>query len=149
MTVCSYVGFVAAFPAGDDSDNPPGIELAEFVTAELRSAGFNSGRPEDREGWAWEFITIHKDCEIQSIVGLVDDMKATPPRQWLITNDLQSGFFARLIGGKKLASHHSTVIHEFCSALNRIMHTDSRFTHVVWYNKDTFDMPGDQSGMVP
>lgn len=149
MSLRSFVGFVAEFPAEHDDIDPPGKELAAFVAARLRNAGFDVTEPTDREGWAWDFDITHDRLKIISIVGLVDDMNSDPPRQWLITNDCQLGFFSRVFGGQALAHKRDRFLRELCDALHEIISTDTRFSHIAWYNKETFDKESDVSSDSP
>ncbi len=149
MSVRTYVGFVADFPTEPIGNDPSGQELAAFVVQRLRDAGFAVEAPGDREGWAWDFYTKYDELEIQSIVGLVDDMESQPPRQWLITNDCEPGLFQRLFSGNRLAEKRKLLRRRFCDSLHQIMSADSRFSHIVWYNKDTFDKPDDQPAASP
>ena len=149
MSVRTFVGFVADFPIEPIDDNPPGKELAVFVAQRLNDAGFAVDDPGDREGWAWDFYTKDDELEIMSLVGLVDDMDSDPPRQWLITNDCELGFFKRLFAAKGLAEKREQFLRKFCDHLHQIISADSRFSHIVWYNKETFDKPEDQPGASP
>lgn len=148
MSLRTIVGFVADFPT-NSNDDPPGQELAAFVAQRLSDAGFAVDGPRDREGWAWDFYTKEDELEIMSIVGLVDDMDSDPPRQWLVTNDCELGFFKRLFGAKGLAEKREQLLRKFCDKLHQIISADSRFSHIAWYNKETFDKPDDTPGTSP
>ena len=149
MSVRTYVSFATDFPTELNGFGPAGRELADFVTRRLREAGFAACDPEDRGGWAWEFFTRCDELEIMSIVGFVDDMDADPPRQWLITNDCELGFFERLFGTNAAADKREQFLRDFCVNLHRILTADSRFTHIAWYKKETFDKPDDQPHASP
>lgn len=150
MSVRTIVGFVADFPTEPIGNDPPGQELAAFVAQGLKDAGFAVEAPGDREGWAWDFYTKDEALEIQSIVGLVDDMDSDPPRQWLITNDCcNQGFLQRLFGTNQPSEQRQQMLRRFCDALHQIISADSRFSHIAWYNEDTFDKLDDQPGASP
>ena len=149
MSVKTYVGFVADFPAEPNGDNPPGQELAAFVAQRLKNAAFAVDDLGDRDGWAWDLCTKDDELEIMSVVGLVDDMDDNPPRQWLITNDCELGLFKRFLGAKGLAEKREQFLRNFCNNLHQIISADARFSHIVWYNKETFDKPDDQPGDTP
>lgn len=149
MSVRTIVGFVADFPVESSEDDPPGYELADFVVQRLRETGFAASELDDREGWAWDFRTTKDQLDIVSVVGLVDDMDTMPPRQWLITNDCELGFLQRIFGAKDLAEKRERFLRGFCLSLHQIISADSRFSHIMWYDKDTFDKPEDDPGATP
>lgn len=149
MSVRTFVGFVADFPIKHDGGDPAGKELADFVAQHLVQAGFTVDGPSDREGWAWDLYTKEDELEIMTIVGFVDDMEATPPRQWLITSDCELGFFKRLFRTKTLIERRDQFLRTFCETLHGIISVDDRFSHITWYNKETFDKPGDQPAATP
>ncbi len=149
MSVRSFVGFVADFPTQHNGLDPPGKELADLIAHRLADAGFAVDGPGDREGWAWECYTKDDQLEIITIVGFVDDMELDPPRQWLITNYCELGFLRRLFGGKLLEEKRCRFLRRFCEAMHQFITCDDRFSGVVWYNKETFDRPGDQPGATP
>ena len=84
-----------------------------------------------------------------TIVGLVDDMEGTPPRQWLITSHCELGFFKRLFGNKALTEKRDQFLNAFCGKLHAIISSDDRFSHIHWYDEKTFDKPGDQPDTAP
>ncbi|MCA2949054.1 MAG: hypothetical protein ACK5EU_16735 [Pseudanabaena sp.] len=150
MSVRTIVGFVADFSTEPIGNDPSGKELAAFVAQRLKDAGFAVEAPNNREDWAWDFYTKDDELKIQTIVGLVDDMDSDPPRQWLITNDCcELGFFQRLFGTNHLAEKRKQMLRRICEALHQIISADSRFSHIVWYDEDTFDNPDDQPGASP
>jgi len=148
MSVRTFVGFVADFPTENNDFAAPGKELAAFVSKGLKDAGFTVDEPCDN-GWAWDFSTKDGKLEIMSIVALVDDKDSIPPRQWLITNYCELGFFQRLFGAKTLAETREHFLRKFCDNLHQIISADSRFSHIVWYDEETFDKPNDQLGATP
>lgn len=149
MPIRTIVGFVADFSTEPSDNDTPGRDLAAFVTDRLRSAGFATDEPDERGGWAWEIFTKKDNLTILSIVGLVDDMESDPPRQWLITNNCELGFFKRMFGGKGLNAMRDNFLRELCEELHQILCTDTRFSEIVWYEKETFDQPNDQPGTKP
>lgn len=84
-----------------------------------------------------------------AIVGLVDDMKRTTPRQWLITSRCELGFFKRLFGDQALTEKRDHFLHAFCGKLHAIISSDVCFSHIWWYDEKTFDEPGDQPEIAP
>lgn len=150
MTLRTIVGFVAAFPSDRDADDSPaGRLLAEFVTARLIDAGIQLVGPREREGWAWDVSANVDGITIDTIVGLVDDMDSSPPRQWLITNDATIGFWNRLFASRAKRDQSELSMRRYCEAIHRILVSDDRFSHILWYNKQTFDRPGDEPGATP
>lgn len=143
MPLHTIVGFVAYFPMREDGLEPAGKELAEFVHAQLTKSGLGTSAPENREGWAWEMHTRDGDLQATTIIGLVDDMAHQPPRQWLITNDCDLPFFSRLFGQARLTTKREILLRRVCETLHASMNGDSRFSHLKWYNEDTFDKLGD------
>jgi hypothetical protein len=150
MSLRTYVGFVADFPAdrGED-DSPAGKELADFVATRLRDDGIDVEGPEEREGWAWDLTATSNGTRIDTIVGLVDDWTSTPPRQWLITNEPTAGFWSRIFGSKTRVDERHQTLRHYCEALHAALIGDRRFSHILWYNKDTFDEPGDEPAASP
>ncbi|MBC7855161.1 MAG: hypothetical protein IAF94_17150 [Pirellulaceae bacterium] len=148
--VKSIVSFVASFPQEYTDDGaPPGEELANFIASSVRQSGLASGVPDERGGWAWEFVTKDDGAEVFSIVGLVDDMDLKPPRQWLITISVNSGFFSRLFGGSGAAAKREKLLRIVCEAIHKRIQSDDRFSEVRWYSDKTFDQPDDQPGLMP
>lgn len=139
----TIVGFVADFPVKNDGVEPAGKELAQFVHAQLTKIGLATSLPENHEGWAWEMVTRDGDLEVVSIVGLVDDMQGTPPRQWLVTNDCGVPLLKKLFGRADFEVKRESLLRRLCEALHAGMRGDSRFSHVTWYDQHTFDKPGD------
>jgi hypothetical protein len=80
MAVETHVGFVADFPSDYDGGPPAGLELATFISQQLRDRGFDTEAPADHEGWSWEFVTVDSEFRVYTIVGLVGDMESDPPR---------------------------------------------------------------------
>lgn len=143
MPLHTFVGFVADFPAEPTEEQPAGKELAEYVHSRLREAGFDATEPEEREAWAWDMCTREGGIFIETIVGLVDNMESTPPRQWLITNDAPIPFTRRIFGNKAYLDEREAVLRCFCETIHTAMNSDSRFSHILWYNEQTFDQQGD------
>lgn len=150
MTLRTYVGFVANFPSdrGQD-DSPAGKELADFVAAELKRAGIDLRGPDEREGWAWDITANVNGTLIDTIVGLVDDMESKPPRQWLITNESGLSFWNRMFGSRQLLDQRERSLRQYCETLHHTLTSDPRFSHILWYSKETFDKPGDEAGPSP
>ena len=150
MSLKTYVGFVADFPSdrGDD-DSPAGKKLADFVASQLKNAGIDVRGPEERDGWAWELTSQIDSTAIDTIVGLVDDMNTIPPRQWLITNDSNLTVWQRLFGTHSFREQCEKAMRRYCETLHRSLAPDPRFSHLLWYNKATFDKPGDEPGDSP
>lgn len=149
MVQRTFAGFVADFPVELDGVTPAGKELANFVAGHLVDAGFTVEGPCERDCWAWELCTKDDQLEIITTVGLVDDMQSDPPRQWLITNDCDIGRFKRLFAGKTHIKKREQLLRKFCDTLHQIISRDNRFSQIVWYNKETFDKPGDQPSESP
>lgn len=151
MSLKTYVGFVADFPSNraDEDASPPGRELADWVATRLKSAGLDVNGPEERGGWAWELSSQVDDTAIETIVGLVDDMEGTPPRQWLITNDSHPPLLQRWFGTRASRENRERSMRKFCEALHRLLTSDPRFSHVHWHAKETFDEPGAVPGDAP
>ena len=149
MAPKTYVGFVAEFPDDYDGGDPAGFELAEFVSSELRSLGYSVESPFDNEGWSWEFVTKSAKLQVYTIVGFVGDTESEPPRQWLITNDSKPGILKRLVGGNSIVMEHEEFLTTFCNQMHRIIDSDDRFSHIAWYNSNTFDQPNDQPSSKP
>lgn len=150
MKLRTYVGFVADFPTdrGED-DSPAGKELADFVATRLRNGGIDVKGPEEHEGWAWDLTANSDGTRIDTIVGLVDDWTPTPPRQWLITNDSEVGFWNRIFGSKERVDQREAALRQYCEVLHAALIGDRRFSQILWYNKDTFDKPGDEPAASP
>jgi hypothetical protein len=143
----TIVGFVADFPVLKLAVDPAGKEMADCLHAELIKAGFAAAPPEDYEGWAWDICTRDGDAEVTTRVGLVDDMETSPPRQWLITNE---GFtitpiLKSLFGRESIeaVAKREGLLRRVCETLHGFMKSDVRFSHLNWYDAQTFDKPGD------
>jgi hypothetical protein len=150
MPLRTIVGFVAAFPLDREADDAPaGRSLAEFIATKLKLAGFRLLGPNERQGWAWDISATVDEITVDTIVGLVDNMESTPPRQWLITNDHTVGVWNRLFGSRAQRSQRELSIRRYCEAIYKIIASDDRFSHILWYNKETFDRPGDSPGIAP
>ncbi len=147
MPVRTIVGFVAAFPLEREADDAPaGQCLAEFIAMQLRIAGFNLVGPTERQGWAWDISATVDGVVIDTIIGLVDDMESTPPRQWLITNDHTVGIWNRLFGSQAQHNQKELAMRKYCEAIHKTIASDNRFSHIFWYDKGAFDRPGDSPG---
>ena len=145
----TIVGFIADFPAKaygpEHGVEPAGKELSVFLHSELNKAGFTVAAPEDYEGWAWDICVRDGAAEVTTRVGLVDDMNTSPPRQWLVTNDGYTirPFLKRLFGGAEKTADHEPLLRRVCNVLHTAMANDARFSHLKWYDAQTFDKPGD------
>jgi hypothetical protein len=144
----TFAGFVADFPVRVDGMEPAGRELANFIHDALANAGLCPSRPEDN-GWAWVLFTKDGFLEAQTIIGLIDDVQATPPRQWLITNDYRLPLYRRLLHTRNSRERQQTLLHRVCVAIHDAMGLDARFASVLWYRADTFDKPGDMPSTQP
>jgi hypothetical protein len=101
MPLRTIVAFVASFPSEREADDAPaGRFHAEFIATHLRTAGFNLIGPNERQGWAWDISATLYGINLDTIIGLVDDMESKPPRQWLITIDHAVGVWNRLFGSR-------------------------------------------------
>jgi hypothetical protein len=150
MPVRTIAGFVAAFPSEREADDsPPGRFLAEFIATQLRTEGFSLLGPSERQGWAWDISATVDGIVISSIVGLVDDTESTPPRQWLITNDPIVSIWSCLFGSQTQRDQRELAMRRYCEIIHKNMASDDRFSHILWYNKETFDRPGDFPGTTP
>jgi hypothetical protein len=119
----------------NESDDPPGREIAELVSASLRSNGIEHQGPEERGGWAWDLHASSEHASVECIVGLVDDS----PIQWLIVTDINPrGRFRRRARDETEAAAASLgdawvrSIEEVCSGPHG-------WTNVRWYYKEDFD----------
>ena len=150
MPLKTIVGFVASFPSEREADDAPaGRFLAEFIATQLRTAGFNLTGPIERKGWAWDISATVDDINIDTIIGLVDDVESKPPRQWLITIDHTVGIWNRLFGSRSQRDQRELAMRKFCEIIHKTITSDDRFSYIFWYNKDTFDRPGDSPGTTP
>ena len=150
MTIRTIAGFVAAFSSEREADDsPPGRLLAEFIATQLRTEGFNLLGPTERQGWAWDISATVDGIVINTIVGLVDDTESTPPGQWLITNDQTVDIWSRLFGSRAQRDQRELAMRKYCETIHKTMASDARFSQIFWYNKDTFDRPGDCPGTLP
>jgi hypothetical protein len=149
MPLHTIVGFVADFPVREDGVEPAGKELAEFAHALLTKAGFNPSAPQDHEGWAWDMSTRDGELHVTTVIGLVDDMESKPPRQWLITNDCSLPLFKRLFRKAELKAKQESLLRRLCETLQVSMSGDTRFSHITWHDKHTFDRPGDVPSTEP
>ncbi|SFH94672.1 hypothetical protein [Planctomicrobium piriforme] len=150
MALRTYVGFVAHFPVDiSRDDEPPGKELANFVATLLKGAGIRAHGPDEPEGWAWNIFAGIDGITVDTLVGLVDDLDATPPRQWLITNDSDLSIWNRLFGSRDARLEHENALRRYCEILHAAFTADPRFSHIRWYDKKTFDKPDDEPGASP
>lgn len=150
MPLRTIVGFVASFPSEREADDAPaGRFLAEFIATQLRTAGFNLIGPNERQGWAWDISATVDGINIDTIIGLVDDLESKPPRQWLITIDHAVGIWNRLFGSRSQRDQREFAMRKFCEIIHKTITSDDRFSHIFWYNKDTCDRPGDSPGTTP
>ncbi len=113
---------------------------------ELKVSIFSANRT---PRWAWDISATVDGIVINTIVGLVDDTEATPPRQRLITNDHIVGIWSRLFGSQAQRDQRELAMRRYCETIHKIMASDDHFSHIFWYNKDTFDRPGDSPGTTP
>ena len=150
MILRTFVAFVATFPTdrGED-DSPAGKELADFVAAKLRNAGVDVHGPEEREGWAWDITANVNGTPIDTIVGFVDDMDSASPRQWLITNDSRMGLWSRMFGSRDRWNKRESALRRYCETLHATLTSDPRFSHILWYDNETFDKPRDEPSSSP
>jgi hypothetical protein len=88
-------------------------------------------------------MTREAELEVLSIVGLVDDFEATPPRQWLVTNDCAIPLARRYFGRAEFEKKRESLLRQVCEALHSAVSSDPRFSSVTWYDARTFDKPGD------
>lgn len=136
------VGFVAAFP-----DQPPssgeatGRQLADYIARALSDAGFSPGEPVDVQ-YAWELRPTIDGATVRTLLGHVDDLHADPPRQWLITNTLDIGFFDRVFR-PRVAEAKRNALRRLSRSLHEALAADARFSVIRWYRPSTFDRPGD------
>lgn len=150
MPVRTIAGFVAAFPSERKADGAPaGRPLAEFIATQLRATGFNVLGPTERQGWAWNISATVDGVRIDTIIGLVDDIESTPPRQWLITNDHAVGIWNRLFGSRAQREQRELAIRRYCETIHKTISSDDRFSHIFWYNQETFDRPDDSPWTMP
>ena len=145
----TFVGFVADFSTDGNPDSPPGKELAEFINNELIKLAWNVSKPSNREGWAWEWTSTRDDVSISTIVGFVDDMEATPPRQWLITNEINTSMFKKVLGGKKLKLLGENIIGNYCNQLHNAISRSPNFSDILWHDAKTFDTKNDIPSSTP
>jgi len=114
----TIVGFVADFPVRKDGVEPAGKELAQFVHTHLTKIGLRTSSPEDWESWAWDMVTRDGDLEVLTIVALVDDMDATPPRQWLVTNDCAVPLLKKFFGRAEFETRRDSLLRRLCEGLH-------------------------------
>jgi len=69
----SFVSFQVDRSRFPTTGQPPGAELAEWVSKALDGAGLAHEGPNDREGWAWELYRGEGKVTIVSIVGFSED----------------------------------------------------------------------------
>lgn len=123
------MSFEADFPT---SGEPPGRELAEFVSDALKAAGVTSEAPSEREGWAWDIISGANGLTIECIVGFSDD----PPRQWQIHT------YAHLSAWKRFSRAAETrrgeLLKQWTEAIDEAIKTDPRFRSIRWYDERQF-----------
>lgn len=146
-----FVGLVADFPTErDEEGEAPGKELTEFTRSAFKDGGFEVTEAWDNGGWSWQFdFSTREGARITTTIGFVDDMESNPPRQWLVTNDISLPFFKKLFGGAALKESASAILKKYCEALHGKISSDSRFKHVLWYDPQTFDQPGDEPTQHP
>jgi hypothetical protein len=150
MTLRTVVGFVADFPIDHGADDSaPGRLLADFLAAQLKSSGIETVGPYEREGWAWDISANVDGIPIVTIVGLVGDMDSTPPRQWLVTNEASFGIWSRLFCSRTKREQAEVSLRRYCEALHAILVSDDSFSHLLWYDIETFDRPGDKPEPMP
>lgn len=126
----TLVSFEADFPTGGE---PPGRELAEYVSAALNDGGLGNHGPREREGWAWDIIRHAPGLTVESIVGFTDD----PPRQWQIHS------YAHLPVWKRWSDDARTkrdeTLRKWVEIIHRAIRADPRFRSIRWYESGTFD----------
>lgn len=133
MSLRNYVRFVADFPNQLDGGSPPGFELASFLSSELQKRDFDSKPPVELDGFAWEFATADPKFRIFTLIGLDDDTKANPRRQWLVTNDSIPGILTSIFGGKKSHEKREAYLRRYCEAVHAIISADERFSEISWH----------------
>ena len=130
MALRTFVSFEADFPTGGE---PPGGELAEFVSAALNDAGLRNDGPDEREGWAWDINHHAPGLTLESIVGLTDD----PPRQWQIHSYAHLPYWKRWSGDAR--TERDETLRRWVETIDRAIRADPRFCSIRWYESGTFD----------
>ncbi|MDP1559817.1 MAG: hypothetical protein Q8M16_00285 [Pirellulaceae bacterium] len=115
----------------------------------LKDAGIDVRGPKEREGWAWGITADVDGIAIDTVVGLVDDMESVPPRQWLLTTDSPIAFWNRMFASKAVKRNRERSLRRYCEILHHSFMSEPRFSNVLWYDKDTFDKPGDIPAAIP
>jgi len=125
----TIVSFEADFPLINNEDDPPGHELADFVSTQLRLSQIETSGPEDN-GWAYYLCATVDGLKVDCTVGAVDD----PPVQWQIIGTPQFNLIRWLL--RRDTSDNQR--HLF-STLDAIIKADFRFRSIRWYYQKDFD----------
>ena len=132
MPVRTFVSFKAQFPKTSD---PPGKELAEFVSAALTSASISHEAPTEREEWGWTIYAQRRHVKLEIIVGLSDD----GPREWQIHTYQHLPFLGRILNRSRLRTESENALTLFCETLDKALKADSRFNTIRWYYHEVFE----------
>jgi hypothetical protein len=124
-----------AFPVDrDESDDPPGRQIADLVSTALHRNGIEHEGPEERGGWAWDLHASSEHASVECIVGLVDDA----PIQWLIVTTVRSKGRLRRRARDETEVAAGALRDTWIRAVNEVC-SGPGVTSVRWYYQSDYD----------
>jgi len=130
----TIVSFNSDFPTVSENEMPVGLELSQYIYKALTKAGYQIVGPNDREGWAWDFVVQKEGYQIEAILGYVSDNQL----QWLITTHAHFSLINKVFGRKVAMEKSKLEMSDFCGVINDSL-SDEKFSHIRWYAQDSFD----------
>jgi len=130
----TIVSFNSEFPTVSKNEMPVGFELSQYIHQAFIKFGYEILEPNNREGWAWDFVVQKDGFQIEAILGYVNDDSL----QWLITTHAHLSLISKLLN-RKVSKEKSTLeLNHFCTLINDILSSE-KFNHIRWYTQDSFD----------
>jgi len=131
----SFVSFEADRSRFPTTGQPPGTELADWISKALDDAALPHHGPHEREGWAWDLYRVEGRVTIESIVALSDD----GPRQWQIHTYATTPVRGRLFARRASRSESDRALRLWCAAIDLALKRDPAFASIRWYDPEMFD----------
>ncbi len=134
----THVTFQADFPRDAGPAEPAGRDLAQYIAAQLDAAGFQPGRVEVHEGYAYTFACRRAKQTCAVFVALVDD----GVQEWLLYAEPHVASLARWlrkIGVNRPRPTDSPLLEPLCTAIHQCLRADTRFRSVRWYTTEGWD----------
>lgn len=131
----SFVSFEADRTRFPTAGEPPGAEIATWLSEALHAALLRHEGPEEREGWGWELYCHRDKVTIVSIVGLSED----GARQWQVHTYAEIPVRRRLFTRRATAREREDALRPWCIAIDQALKRDGAFRTIRWYDPEVFD----------